>query len=478
MAVLAKLIFFAGMAFPLSAQTIPSQAASYAQAAQDAERRNDFPAAVHEYRELASLLPANAEVQSNLGVALYFNHDFQPAIAAFRKAIALNPNLMAPHLFAGLAWYQLSNPDAAVPDLENAVRINHSDAIAHTWLGYAYGAQSRNDLAVKEFRAASQLDPSNIDVWYALGHTWLQIGKDATVKLLAVAPDGGRVWELAGEQSQLRGDHKSALDDFEQANARRPDIPELRASMSGMGGVARPAPAAQSRRNSEEDDLYEQAHNAERNSRAAFEHVVQLAPDSYRAHQIMADAFITEKQDDKAIDEYRIVLRLKPDLPGVHEELGEALLRSGKPSDALNEFEAELQVQPYSASAHMNAGRALLMLGQDEAAGKMLDSAARLNRPPLETYVLLGKLDVTRRDYRGAINVLTRYTSSEKGNSTAYFLLAMAYRGVGDRKQMNSAIDSYKKTSQDAKERSLAQRQLKPADDEAEIASDIGAAPQ
>lgn len=463
MAMLAKLLVFAGMAIslPMGAQVVTHDMAAHARLAQDAERRNDFPTAVHEYQILASALPKSAEVQSNLGVALYFDDQLRPALAAFHKAIALNSGLLAPHLFSGLSWYRLSNPDAAVPELERAVRINSSDPIAHTWLGYAYSAQSRDDSALKEFQEASKLDPKNIDVWYALGSTWLQIGKESTRKLLALAPNGARAWELAGEQCQMRGDHKAALVDFQEAANRRPDIAELHQRIVSLGGsvaVAHTFQDAQPQR--VEDALYEKAHNAERESDAAFQRVEQLDPDSYRAHQIMAAAFASEKQDAQAAVEYREVLKLKPDLAGIHEALGEALVRSGKLPEGLTQFEAEIRAQPFSSSAHMNAGRALLMLGRDDEAGKMLKAATGMDRPPLETYLLLGKLDVRRRDYRGAVTELTHYTSLETGNSTAYFLLAMAYRGLGEREQMSRAIAQYKKTSEDAKERSVAQREL------------------
>lgn len=466
MAMLATVVLFLGMAtsLPMSAQVVTQDMAAHARRAQDAERQNDFPTAVHEYQLLAGALPKSAEVQSNLGVALYFDDQLRPALAAFHKAIALNSNLMAPHLFSGLAWYRLSSPDAAVPELERAVRINVSDPIAHTWLGYAYSAQSRDEAALKQFQEASKLDPKNIDVWYALGNTWLQIGKDATLKLLALSPNGARVWELAGEQCQMRGDRKTALSDFQEAAKRRPDIAELNQRIVSLGGSVVPAHNVQdAKAHGTEDALYEKAHNAERESDAAFQRVEQLDPNSYRAHQIMAAAFVSEKQDTRAIAEYREVLKLKPDLAGIHEALGEALVRSGKVAEGLQEFEAEIKTQPFSASANMNAGRALLMLGRDDEAGKMLNAAAGMDRPPLETYLLLGKLDVRRRDYRGAIAKLTHYTSIETGNSTAYFLLAMAYRGLGEREQMSRAIAQYRKTSEDAKERSIAQRELQAA---------------
>ena len=468
MAMLTKLVLFAGMAIPLllTAQQLTPEMASHARLAQDAERRNDFSAAVHEYRLLVQTLPNSAQAQSNLGVALYFDQEFRPAVEAFHKAIAIDPNLMAPHLFSGLAWYQLSNPDSAVPELEKAVRINTKDPIAHTWLGYAYSSQTRYDAAVKQFEAASHLDSNNIDAWYALGHTWLQIGQQSTLKLLALAPDGGRVWELAAEQCVLRHDRKGALQDFTQALARRPDLPELRKDIEEQGGPADQASSAEhfTKGPTAEDDLYRQARAAETQSHEAFEHVLQIAPDSYRAHQIMAEAFVSEKQDAKAISEYRTVLQLKPDLPGIHAALGEALIRSGKLPEALQEFKAEIQLQPYSASAHMNAGRALLMLGRDDDAEKMLKAAIGMDRPPLETWLLMGKLDVRGGNFRAAIAELTHYTSLEKNNSTDYYLMAIAYRALDEKDQMNHALARYKATSEDAQERSLAQRELKPVE--------------
>lgn len=460
MTVLARSIIFAGMVAPIAAQTVPEQAAVHARAAQQAERRNDFRTAVNEYGLLAKLLPESAEIQSNLGVALYFDHDLARSIAVFHRAITLDPKLFTPHLFSGLASYRLSNPDAAVPEFQTAIHINPSDAVAHTWLGYAYVAQSRYDAAVKEFEAACQLAPNDVDSWYALGQSYLQIGKDMTLQLVKVAPNGGRAQQLAGEQLQLRGDRQEALKAYEEALVRRPNIPELRARVIVLGGRATGSADIPPGKTDQEDALYWRAHDAEQKAREAFEKVMQIAPDSYRAHQIQADALDAAQQPAKAIEEYQAVLRLKPDLPGIHESIGRDLVRTGKLPEALQEFNAEIEMQPHSASAHMNAGRVLLMMGDDEAAERMLKSALQMDRPPLETYSLLGKLDLRRNDYRGAIVALTHYVSVIKDNSSAYYLLAKAYREDGDKEKMNRALDLYKATSQDVQERSIAQKEL------------------
>ena len=460
MTMLARSIIFAGMVVPLAAQTVPEQIAVHARAAQQAEGRNDFRTAVNEYERVAKLLPENAEVQSNLGVALYFDQDLAHSIAVFHRAIALNRRLFTPHLFSGLASYRLSNLDAAVPELQTAVHINPSDAVAHTWLGYAYVAQSRYDAAVKEFEATCRLAPNDVDSWYALGQSYLQIGKDMTLQLVEVAPNGGRAQQLAGEQLQLRGDRREALVAYEGALTLRPDISELRARVIALGGKATDSADIPLGKTGEEDAIYWRAHNAEQKAREAFEKVMQIAPYSYRAHQIQADALDAAQQPVKAIEEYRTVLQLKPDLPGIHEAIGRNLVRSGKLSEALQEFNAEIEMQPHSASAHMNAGRVLLMMGDDDGAGKMLKRALQMDRPPLETYSLLGKLDLRRNDYRGAIVALTHYVSVVKDNSSAYYLLAKAYREDGDKEKMNQALDLYKATSQDVQERSIAQKEL------------------
>jgi tetratricopeptide (TPR) repeat protein len=456
----AKLVLAASMALPLAAQTVSPELASHAAAAHEAEQRGDFSTAAREYGYLTHQLPRSAELQSNLGVALYFDHKWEPAIAVFRKAITLNANLLAPHLFTGLAWYQLAKPDAAVPELETAVRLRSSDVIAHTWLGYAYVAQSRYAAAAVEFEKACKLDPANIDAWYSLGQSYLEIGKDKTRKMLALSPDGARAWQLAGEQFKLQGDRKKALQDFEQAIARRPDIPELRAEITEMGGQAQTATVRQSTETAREDALYSQAHAAEENSRAAFERVLSIGPDSYRAHQIMAYAFVTQEQYDKAIAEYRLVLSAKPDLPGVHEAIGNSLLRSGKTDEALQEFEAELQLQPNSASANTNVAQILVVTGKDDAAEKLLNHAITMDRPPPEVYRLLGKLDLHRKDYHAAVEHLTRYVSMQKDDATAYYLLSRAYRGLSEKEQMNQALSQFDRLSQDVKARNQAQGEL------------------
>jgi tetratricopeptide (TPR) repeat protein len=446
----------------LWSQSAQEQAAAHAHAAQPAEAQNDFPAAVHEYETVVKMLPGNAEMESNLGVALYFAGDKARTLTVMQKALAGNPNLFVPHLFSGLAYFQLSQPDKAARELERAVHINDSDATAHLWLGYVYSAQSRDEAALAEFEAASKLQPDNIDAWYGAGQSYMKIGEAATEKLFSVAGDGGRAWQLAGEQYQLRGDRDKAVSMFEGALERRPDLVELHQTIAQMGGTI---PAASTRELSEsqralEDRLYKEAHESEKHAEAAFSRIGELAPDSYRAHQVMADSLSAQQRSEDAIKEYRAALALKPDLPNLHAAIGNNYLRLSQPDEALAEFKAELALQPNSSSACEAVGRVLTLQGKYDEAGEMLDRALRLDRPPIEAYRLMGKVDVNQKDFKNAIAVLSHYTAAMPEDSAGWYLLAAAYRGNGEPAKVQEAINAYKRTSTDVKERERARRAI------------------
>lgn len=444
----------------LWSQSMQEEAAAHAHAAQQAEAQNDFPAAVHEYETVVKMLPGNAEMESNLGVAVYFAGDKARTLTVMQKALAENPNLFVPHLFSGLALFQLSQPDKAARELEKAVHLNDSDATAHLWLGYAYSAESHDEAALAEFEAASKLQPENIDALYGIGQSYLKIGEAATEKLFSTAADGGRAWQLAGEQYQLRGERDKAVTMFEGALERRPDLADLRKTVTEMGGKI---PAASTREVSAnqrilEDRLYNEAHDSEKHAEAAFSRIGELAPDSYRAHQVIADSLSAQQRSEDAIKEYRAALALKPDLPNLHAAIGNNYLLLSQPDEALAEFRAELALQPNSSTAYEAVGRVLTLQGKYDEAGEVLQRSLHLDRPPIEAYRLMGKVDVNQKNFKDAIAVLSHYTAAMPEDSAGWYLLAAAYRAEGESAKMQEAINAYKRTSTDVKERERARR--------------------
>jgi tetratricopeptide (TPR) repeat protein len=443
-----------------SGQVADEQLAAHQQRARAAEERQDFAVAVSEYKALVNAVPNNAELESNLGVALYFNREFTQAADILRRAETLKPALYAPHLFIGLAMARLGKPDAAVVELQKAVSINSADPLAHTWLGYEYTAQSHFEKAAEQMQIAAQQKPDDEDAWFALGRCYLELGKQATVELLHAAPDGGRTWQLAAEQYEAQVNSGKAVKLYSGALARRPDLPDLREKVVALGSAVPAARGARDANRSEEDRLYHRVHTYQSKAREAFEHVAQINPDSYRAHEILGDSCAASDRFDDAISEYRTVLERKPDLPGIHGDLCNALSRTGRIQEAIKECDAEIAVSPYSAGAYVQDARLQVLVDENAQAATLLGKALSLDRPPIAAYKLKAKIDVAQKQYRPAIEGLTRYLAVESKDASAWFLLARAYKAAGDSTKMAQAIETYKKTSDAAKGSGEVQRAL------------------
>jgi predicted Zn-dependent protease len=95
-----------------------------------------------------------------------------------------------------------------------------------------------------------------------------------------------------------------------------------------------------------------------------------------------------------------------------------------------------------------------------------LRSALLMDRPPADAWRLLGKLELHRSNYQAAAHDLTHYLSVEANDATAWYLLSRAYRGLGDKEQMNRALSQFAKISEDAKARSKAQDELAHLDNQ------------
>lgn len=453
------LVFSFACAGSLAAQSVDEQTALHARQAKAAETRHDYKTAIHEYDALVRLLPDNPQIRTNLGIALYLNGDWREALGQFQSASKKSPELFPPHLFAGLSFFRLGRPDQAGVELARAIQIDASDSLAHLWLGYVRMAQSRHGDAVEQLKAVLAAQPGNIDALYTLGKAHLDLARLETEALFRDAPNGGRAWQFAAEQYRTRDNKTTALQLYEGAYRRRPDILEIRTTIQDLGGtlpVLHQVPLAVRG----EDDLFRRIRESESLSREAFEHLSRLAPDSYRVHEVLADALVAEDRNQEAISEYRIVLKLKPDLPGIHGAIGNQFLHQGKATEAVPEFEAELKLQPESATAHLDLARALLVLGDETRAENLLHSAAGLDRPPPGIYKLLAKVYLRRQEDRKAIGMLEQYTKSAPNDSSAHYLLSRAYHAVDNQAASRREIAVYQRLSVDARNRTSAQQAL------------------
>ncbi len=431
------LVYFVVLACSLRVLAQPPSPAltQHIQAAQRAQAQQDCATASREYRMAVQLMPKNPELLSNEGVAFYCDGQLPQAGDAFRKALALKPSLFAPHLFLGLAEFRLGSEKQALEQLETAIRLNPSDPTAHLWLGYALVAADRYEEAVPQFTATLNVDPHNPDAQFALGQCWFEIGRRKAQQLATLAPNGPYLLQLATEQKTLMQDAST--------------IPASNSSS------ATPDPHP-----SQEKSLYLEAHEAEQKAQDALSAVLRDTPNSYRAHQILADIALSREQLDDAVAEYRKVLQLNPDLPGIHEAISNCLMRQYHPAEALLELQSEQMLQPRSSKVFTEIARVQLDMGDTQAASDSLRKAVSLRGASGTTYALLGKVALRLNDPAAAIEPLKKAIAMDPNLSISYYLLATAYRSTGDRVHMSDALKNYQRLSEDERERQAADRAL------------------
>ncbi|MGE0131661.1 MAG: tetratricopeptide repeat protein [Blastocatellales bacterium] len=464
-------VLLASFAMGVIAQDDQSRIARHAEAAQQAQRAGDFATAIREFTILARLLPEVAEVHSNLGVAYYFHKQRREALAAFEKALKLNPDLVAALIFSGIANYELSKPAQAAKLLERAIALSPADPLAHTWLAHSYAAQARLRDAADHFLIASERSPNDVDIWYGLGHVYLELGRQEIKRLNETAPDGARILQLAGDMWLLRGERGHALALYQEALKRRPGLTEVQQAVGQLLDQQKksevsplsPAPADSrlpSSSPSPEDEHYLAATEFRERAQRAFERISALGANSYRAHQVLAESLQAQERVDDALVEYRAALKLKPDLAGVHLAIGNLLMSQGLAAEALEEYRAELSLRPDDAEVHYRTARALIVLGKGEEAEAALSRALASGGGPAAIHKELGRIYLGRGQTAKAVQSLSTYLAAAANDASAHFLLMQAYRRLGDAAAAERHHAKFKSLSDDEKRRASIQEAM------------------
>jgi len=107
-----------------------------------------FAEAAIVYRELLEVLPDNAGLRMNLGLALYSEGKLREAVSQFQAAVRQDGRLEPEWFMLGLEHLKLNETQQAVGDLERALRIDPGDKRARLELADAF---------LKEVASLSQL---------------------------------------------------------------------------------------------------------------------------------------------------------------------------------------------------------------------------------------------------------------------------------------------------------------------------------
>jgi tetratricopeptide (TPR) repeat protein len=364
--------------------------------------------------------------------------DFRAAIRSLVFLLMCSPGERAQQQDADLTRYSdqareaLASKkwDVAVKALDHLAKLAPSVPEVQANLGMALFFEGRASEALAAFDRARKLKPAmpQVDLMVALCQAELGRHREA-VAVLAPAfehpPDSetGRLigLHLARSYSELRQFDK-ALAAGEELLKRYPNDPEVLFQVSRL--------------------------HADR-SYSLMKQLVQAAPDSYWVHLANAQVQESLQRYDVAQQEYRKAIELNPNAQGAHAGLGRAILGASKEPQAVDEaareFERELALYPQNAIAEFELGEIARERGQLDRAREHLLKAVHYNQDFFEAQIALGRLLLKEGKAREAIAHLEVAAHLEPRDKLTHYLLASAYKSLGDQDAARRELDLYRK---------------------------------
>jgi tetratricopeptide (TPR) repeat protein len=170
----------------------------------------------------------NAEVHSNLGIALFQKGDVDAAMVHFRKALQINPDDPEAHDNFGTALFETGRLDEAIAHFRKALQINPDNAIAQNNLGNALLRKGSVGEAITHFQKALQIMPDSASAHYNLGNILLQTGNGDEAmfhyqKALQIKPGYAEAHYNLGNILVQKGRVGEAITQFQTALQIKPD---------------------------------------------------------------------------------------------------------------------------------------------------------------------------------------------------------------------------------------------------------------
>lgn len=145
---------------------------------------------------------------------------------------------------------------------------------------------------------------------------------------------------------------------------------------------------------------------------------------------------------EKARDQYREVIALNDADAQAWNNLGNVLGQTGELDAAMDAYSKAIRLDPTLASAHYNLGQAYVLKRDFIRAESELRSAIELVPNEPKYTLALGMLYGTQQKTSDAIFYLEKSVRSHPGNASAYYHLALAYKGAG---HYDAAIQTFEK---------------------------------
>jgi len=434
-----------------------------------AQATGDLKAATQRYLRIVALRPDVAEVHANLGRLYFQQQQSQNAERYLKNAIKLKPNLAGPHFFLGVLAFNNRHYREALSYLKKAESLDQSEISTTLYLGYTTYALSHYLDSVRHFRSVAKVRSDDPDVLYYLSKSYGQAAKHHLSLLQQKFPNSFYMHLARAHAYEAQSRWEDAKSEYELAQSQQPENTRLKLRLAWVNQNASGQPPSHTGDPQDElidgslrflhappeasevqgelkryesfvdrdasrvsaESIYSLAENYQILSYLTSLRVFEVAPESYRAHQLKAQYYAELDKDDEALKEYRAAANLKPDLPDLHFEIGNLYWKRNRLQEALPELKQELSIQPNHPQALYEAADILFFDGKSLESEQYLLRALRVEPEMAEARLALEKIYTATGRYSESLAELKRVCELTPEDPTPHYRMATILRKLG-----------------------------------------------
>lgn len=363
----------AGLALYLSLAPVGS---AYAQSAPDPQtevqqglaafQRGDFPRAE---QDLSAALKANpnlpnaAEVQANLGLAYYADHQYSKAADAFQSALQRDPSSEIAKGFLPVSQAAAGDCAQAEDGLDREFASN-ADVKLRRILGLSLercAIEGRDEMKADEVtQKLLAAYPDDPDVLFTAGQLYGRLSSEVNLKLMKVAPNSPRTYQLMASVAAADGNWQGAIDAYQKALRLAPNLQGAHLQIAILTLMHSSDP------------------NAWHAALTELNEELKIDPSSAQAEYEIGEAYRKHEQLEPAVAAFRKALDLDPDAVPARLGLAKTLRQLGHKPEALAAIEPALKAAPDDPDVHFLLAQIYRDLGQSAEAQKEMATFQRL----------------------------------------------------------------------------------------------------
>jgi len=352
------------------------------------------------------------------------------------------------------------NLEAAERTAERIVAANPADAVAWYLLGISRTGLGQMPGAIAAYREAVSIQPGFADAWNNLGNLLRRSGnldgaEAALTRALEADPDNGQASLNAGMVSIQLRQFREAIDRLERAEESMGEQFLITYSLARawieLAERERAGPYLERLRESPPPGFSGFLElSTLLNQHGAFVPSAELlssVPEGGRSPEMLlrlGQAWFGLDRLVEAHDTFSTMVAASPQSVDGHLWRGYAARGIGKHAEAFEELETALLLDPRSSEALLALGTLTLETGDDDEAIAWFDRALALDpdnvATRIEKAVALGRLD----RHEEVISILVDLPEDDSPRHRALYLLARAYRQVGNKTEADSALERFR----------------------------------